>query len=272
MSNAIARRYGPIAAVVVLVGAAVLIFGRGAGDDDEEAAGVGEAASGDELILSGPMTPQRAELEGEADVDFGPNCDPETGRLRLPTIYAAPCVAPFDGDNGGATSPGVITDSVKIVAYLSDPQIDPVGASLIAGAGADISPKAAAETMRDYVDIFNAVFETYGRRVEVEFYTGTGAAEDADAARADAIAIADMEPFAVLGGPLQANATFSEELAARGVISFPAQPLAESITAEKLSHDLGSHDAHAGGHGGGRGDRQPGRAGSGRAGRRPCPA
>ena len=106
MSNTIARRYGPIVAVVVLVGAAVLIFGRGAGDDDEDAAGVGGGGSGDELILSGPMTPQRAELEGEADVDFGPNCDAETGRLTLPTIYAAPCVVTFDGDNGGATSPG----------------------------------------------------------------------------------------------------------------------------------------------------------------------
>jgi hypothetical protein len=234
MSNTIVRRYGPIAAVFVLVGAAVLIFGRGGGDDDDEAAGGGEAAnaSRDELIRSGPMTPQRAELEEETDVDFGPDCDPDTGRIRLPTIYAAPCVVPFDGDNGGATSPGVTADSVKIVAYRSDPQIDPVGSSLIAGAGANVSPEAAAETMRDYVDIFNAVFETYGRRVELEFYTGTGAAEDADAARADAIAITEMEPFAVLGGPLQANAPFSEELAAQGVISFPAQPLAESITDE----------------------------------------
>ena len=106
MSNTMARRYGPIAAVVALVVAAVLTFGRGGGDDNDDAAGSGEAASRDELILSGPMTPQRAELEGEAEVDFGPNCDAETGRLTLPTIYAAPCVVTFDGDNGGATSPG----------------------------------------------------------------------------------------------------------------------------------------------------------------------
>jgi hypothetical protein len=228
----IARRYGPIALVVVLIGAAVVVFGRGGGDDDNN----DEAAAGDvsqeELIRSGPMTPQRAELEGDTDVDFGPYCDPATGKLKLPTIYSPPCVVPFDGDNGGTTSPGVTADSVKLVAFLSDPAIDPVGASLIAGAGANVSPDAAAETMRDYADIFNAVFETYGRRVELELYTGTGAAEDLEAARADAIAIAEQEPFAVLGGPLQASTAFSEELAARGVVSFPAIPLSESVIAD----------------------------------------
>jgi hypothetical protein len=228
-----ARRYGPIALVVVLIGAAVLVFGRGGGDDDDtnDEAAAGDASQED-LIRSGPMTPQRAELEGETDVDFGPHCDPATGKLRLPTIYSPPCVVPFDGDNGAATSPGVTGDSVKLIAYLSDPAIDPVGASLIAGAGANVRPDAAAETMRDYADIFNTVFETYGRRVELEFYTGTGAAEDLEAARADAIAIAEQEPFAVLGGPLQASTAFSEELAARGVVSFPAIPLPESVIAD----------------------------------------
>lgn len=226
-----ARRYGPIALVVVLIGVAVLAFGRG-DDDGDEAAEDGGATSQEDLIRSGPMTPQRAELDGEPDVDFGPNCDPATGKLKLPTIYAPPCVVPFEGDNGGATSPGVTGDSVKVVAYLSDPAIDPVGASLIAGAGANVRPDAAAETMLDYADTFNAVFETYGRRVELEFYTGTGAAEDLQAARADAIAIAEQEPFVVLGGPLQASTAFSEELAARGVVSFPAIPLPESVIAD----------------------------------------
>jgi hypothetical protein len=213
-----ARRYGPIAVVVALIAAAVLVFGRG-GDDggDDEAADGGATSSQEDLIRSGPMTPQRAELEGETDVDFGPNCDPATGKLRLPTVYAPPCVT---------------ADSVKLVAYVSDPAIDPVGSSLIAGAGANLDPSVATETMGDYADVFNAVFETYGRRVDLEFYTGTGAAGDEAAARADAIAIAEQEPFAVLGGPLQVQASFSEELAAQGVISFPAQPLPQSVTVD----------------------------------------
>jgi hypothetical protein len=227
----VARRYGPIALVVVLIGAAVLVFGRG-GDGDDEAAEDGGETSQEDLIRSGPMTPQRAELEGETDVDFGPNCDPETGKLELPTVYSPPCVVPFDGDNGGATATGVTADSIKIVAYLPDPAVDPVGSSLIAGAGANLDPAVAQETMRDYTDVFNAVFETYGRRVDLEFYMGTGAADDETAARSDAIAIAEQEPFAVLGGPLQTQAQFSEELAASGVISFPAQPLPQSVTVD----------------------------------------
>ena len=218
--------------MVALIAAAVLVFGRGGGDDDDD----DEAAAGDtsqeDLILSGPMTPQRAELEGETDVDFGPNCDPATGKLRLPTVYAPPCVVPFAGDNGGATATGVTADSVKIVVYLADPEVDPVSTALIAGAGADVSPEAAAQTMRDYAAVFNAVFESYGRQVDVEFYTGTGASDDETAARGDAIAIAEQEPFAVIGGPLQVQAAFTEELAANDIISFPAQPLAESITAD----------------------------------------
>ena len=103
------------------------------------------------------MTPQRAELEGETNVDFGPDCDPATGKLKLPTVYAPPCVVPFDGDNGGATSPGVTGDSVKVIAYVSDPSIDPVGSSLIAGAGANLDPAVATQTMGDYADVFNAV-------------------------------------------------------------------------------------------------------------------
>jgi hypothetical protein len=228
-----ARRYGPIALVVVLIGAAVLVFGRvGGDDDDDEAAEGGSATSQEDLIRSGPMTPQRAELESETDVDFGPNCDPATGKLKLPTVYAAPCVVPFDGDNGGATSPGVTAESVKLVAYIPDPAIDPVSSSLIAGAGANLDPGVAAETMGDYTDVFSAVYETYGRRVDLEIYTGTGAADDETAARADAIAIAEQEPFGVIGGPLQVQASFSEELASRGVISFPAQPLPESVTVD----------------------------------------
>jgi hypothetical protein len=51
---------------------------------------------------------QKAELEGETDsIEWGASCDTETGKLKLVSVYAPPCVEPFEGDNGGATSPGV---------------------------------------------------------------------------------------------------------------------------------------------------------------------
>ena len=134
------RRYGPIAAIVVLIAGAVVVFGGGGGGDDDDAAtGDTEVGTEQELIESGPMTPAKADLRGE-DVDFGPNCDSELGRIKLVSVYAPPCVEPFTGDNGGGTSPGVTADTVKIVYYRADPRLDPLTAATVQGAGADVDP------------------------------------------------------------------------------------------------------------------------------------
>jgi ABC-type branched-subunit amino acid transport system substrate-binding protein len=230
-----AKRYGPIVVVLALVGAAVLVFGRGGDDGDDEAATDGATASEEELIASGPMTWQKAELEGEtANIDWGPNCDTETGRLKLVSVYAPPCVEPFEGDNGGATSPGVTADSVNIVVYVADPALDPLTSATVSEAGADVNPESAVETLQGFADLYNKLYETYGRRVDVEVYTGTGAGDDLEAARADAIAIAEKEPFLVVGGPLQSAPVFSAELASRGIVcaSFCATSLPEQIIEE----------------------------------------
>jgi hypothetical protein len=229
-----AKRYGPIAAVVVLIAGAVVLFGGG-GDDEENdpASGTGTATE-DELISSGPMTPQKAELEGETDVDFGPNCDTETGRIKLVSVYAPPCVEPFEGDNGGATSPGVTADEVKVIFYQTDPALDPLAASTASNAGAQIDPESARETAQDFVDLYNKLFEGYGRTIVVESFTGTGAPSDTEAARNDAITIAEKEPFAVIGGPAQSSAVFAGELASNGIICGPgcAAALNEDIVEE----------------------------------------
>jgi hypothetical protein len=228
------RRYGPIAAVVALVAGAVVVFGGGGGDDDDGDAssggGGGAVPTEEELIRSGPMTPAKAELLGE-EVDFGPRCDAASGTIMLPTVYAPPCVEPFEGDNGGATSPGVTADEIKLVYYQSDPALDPLVAATAAQAGVDVDPEAEARTIQGYLDIYNQVFETYGRTVTIERYTGTGAGDDPEAAQADAIAIAEKEPFAVIGGPAQSSAVFAAELASRGVVCGPSctQALPEHI-------------------------------------------
>ncbi|HEX6236012.1 MAG TPA: hypothetical protein VFZ68_02400, partial [Acidimicrobiales bacterium] len=214
-----ARRYGPFAAIAVVVAAVAIAFGGGGDGDDGVDSGAGDgAASREELIRSGPMTPERAELEGAEDVDFGPNCDTETGRLRLPSALAPPCVEPFEGDNGGATSPGVTEDTVKIVYYQTDPDLDPLTMATAAGAGAQIDPESARRTIRGFVDLYNQTFETYGRTVEVEVFVGNGPGDDEAAARADAIEIAEKEPFAVIGGPQQSSPVFAAELASRGIV------------------------------------------------------
>ncbi|HEY7071021.1 MAG TPA: hypothetical protein VH479_12940 [Acidimicrobiales bacterium] len=230
------RRYGPIAAVVVLIAGAVLVFGgRGGGDDDSDQPSSGgvEAASQDELTRSGPMTPAKADLLGQ-EVDFGPNCDTELGRIKLPSVYAPPCVQPFEGDNGGATFQGVTGDEIKVVYYRSDPAMDPLTTAMVAGAGVDIDPSAEADTIQGFTDLYNHMFETYGRTVKVEVFTGTGADDDIEAARADAIAIAEKHPFAVIGGPRRASPTFAAELASHQIVCGPtcAEALPEDIVKE----------------------------------------
>jgi hypothetical protein len=227
-----ARRYGPIAAVVAVVAAAVVVFGGGGGDGDDGPGGEA-AASGDELIESGPMTWQKAELAGE-DVDFGPGCDTTTGRIRLPSVYAPPCVEPFTGDNGGETHQGVTADTVEIVYYRSDPAMDPLAAATVRGIGVSLDPDAETDTIQGFVDLYNELFEGYGRTVSVEVFVGTGADDDVTAAKADAIAIAEKEPFAVIGGPRRASPTFAAELASRGIVCGPTctEALPEDILRE----------------------------------------
>jgi hypothetical protein len=213
-----AKRYGPIVVVVVLIAAAVALFGGGGGDDDDEAST--DAGTTDELIESGPMTWQKAEATGE-DVDWGPSCDTTTGRIKLVSVYAPPCVEPFTGDNGGATYEGVTAEEIKIVQYVGDPELDPLLTATIAGAGAEINVESAKETIANFVTLYNNLFERYGRTVVVETYTGTGAGSDLEAAKADAIAISEKQPFAVIGGPAQASPVFAAEIASHGIVCGP---------------------------------------------------
>jgi hypothetical protein len=177
---------------LALIGGAVVVFGGGSDDDGDNEAATNGTTTQEELIASGPMTWQKAEHEGEtANIDWGPNCDTETGKIKLVSTYAPPCVEPFKGDNGGATSPGVTADSLKIVQYIADPALDPLAAAMFSDAGADVSPGTAVETAQGFADLYNKLHETYGRTVEVETYVGTGASDDREAAKADAIAISD---------------------------------------------------------------------------------
>ena len=232
-----AKRYGPFVLVAVILAGAIAIFsGKDTDESDQEETATGSLDE-DELITSGPMTPAKAELEG-VEVDFGENCDTQTGRIKLPSLYAAPCVEPFEGDNGGATSQGVTEDEILIVRYESDPSIDPVGASLVRATGVDTDPEAAFQTAHDFNAIFNEVYETYGRKIRMVEYLGTGASDDAEAARNDAIKIAEMKPFAVINGPLQSVSTFSAELASRGVLCIApcAQSLPDSVAEENAPY------------------------------------
>jgi ABC-type branched-subunit amino acid transport system substrate-binding protein len=209
----IGRHLATVAAVASLVGG-VLAASASATPQGDNADAQRNAA----LVKSGPMTPEKAALLGKSNVDFGPNCDTTTGRVKIPTVYAPPCVQPFTGKNGGATAQGVTDNEIKVVVYVGDPSKDPVLAGQLIAAGASLDPNTIKATWQGYIDIFNKTLELYGRKISVEFFDGTGSGADTTAAKADAIAIADKKPFAVLAGPGQSTSVFSDELAHRGVL------------------------------------------------------
>jgi hypothetical protein len=205
------KRYGPLVAIVVVVAIAVIVFvAVGGGGDDDTTSSTTTAKGG-----SGPVVINDANRNS---IDWGSKCDVERGRVAIPYTNAVPCVKPFSGDNGGATTQGVTADSIKVVVYQGDPAKNPLQAAQVSNAGAESNNlDSAAETYRGYFDLFSKYYELYGRKIDLQFFKGTGGPMDEVAARNDARAIAEMKPFAVLSGANQTPA-WSDEIVADGMM------------------------------------------------------
>jgi hypothetical protein len=196
------KRYGPIVAILVVIGIIVAIAAGGSGDDDDSNKVETGNTGGSNSNL--PITFQEAQQQGK-DIDFGPNCDTTTGRIKVPTLGAPQCVEPWDSskDNGGSTYEGVTKDAIKVAIYVG--QNDPLQQALVEGAGASTNPGDYYKTAVDYVHAFEQRTELYGRKIQIVRVNATGGPDDSAAARADAIKITkEIKPFAVLGGPAQA--------------------------------------------------------------------
>lgn len=248
------RRYGPIAvlAIIVIVVVAVILTG---GDDDEPDASVDDADTTDTADPDAPdpsdpenpddpgettapdggpdpearLTPEGRPIrdgvtplswaiaEGIEDtIEWGPRCDLDRGTIAIPDAFAVECMAPWEGDNGGATAQGVTEDSIKIVWWISQDQ-DPILQYITAAIINDDTNADDEHTMRGLLELFETYYETYGRSVELIVYEGSGNVNDVGAAVADAKAIAeDIQPFMVWGGPILTNA-FAQELHEHGI-------------------------------------------------------
>jgi hypothetical protein len=188
--------------------------GPGGGASDPGAAGVPATAApgGAPATEGGGASPEAAATSatgagaGSEAALAAPDCDPATGRIMVPFKIAPPCVVPWqDGaDNGGATTRGVTATEIK-VAVLVDGETDSQVEQNIANS-------------RDMVQLFNHAYRTWGRQIVPVFVRASGTDEAAQ--RADAIAIAALEPFALItdtGGGLITEA----EVARRGIVTFP---------------------------------------------------
>lgn len=145
------------------------------------------------------------------------NCDPSTGRIKVPSVYAPPCVRLFDG-NSGADYQGITGETIKVAVYL--PQLGAGAATAYIAAGGDadaIDQESMKDVYEGFRQFFNTHYETYGREVEFVYVEGSGGNQDAQAAKADAIRVAEEhKAFASIGGP--AALQYTQELAARGVL------------------------------------------------------
>ena len=81
-------------------------------------------------------------------------------------------------------------------------------------------PGTLSDALADQLEMLGQFYETYGRALDVEFYVRTGLDEASQ--RADALAIAEKQPFAVLA----ALPITGQELADRKIVTFdtPSDP------------------------------------------------
>ena len=217
-----ARRYGPLIAivVVVVVVAAVVVATRSNDKSSTSAPPATTTPASREGVLSYP----EAKAQGiENTIDWGDRCDTSIGKLKYPSFFAGDCYAPFKGDNGGATAPGVTGDTIKVVFYQAQPT-DPVLNYITAAVKVDDTNDQTFQTIKNWIQFYETYYETYGRKVELVNFTATGTSTDEVTARADATTIAeDIKPFAVWGGPILTTA-FEDELAARKVLCIDCGP------------------------------------------------
>ena len=149
-----------------------------------------------------------------------PHCDKTAGpygRLDFVQKGTGPvCVTVWkEGkDNGGATYQGVTKDKIKVVALVPNEQqmaaVTPTQLPMNYTTG---KPGTVRDVFSDglagYEHAFGKTY-TYGRDVDLQFVTSTG--DDEAAQRADAIAVKEMKPFAVLDAGTTDLAVFDTAL------------------------------------------------------------
>lgn len=213
-----------IAGPVVLIVAALIAAGaiatvnesNGTASTNGSGGSGGSGSATPSAHASVPITYAAAAKAGKTgSYDWGPQCDHKTGRLKMPSVYAPPCVpvTAVGASNGGATSSGVSSSAINIVYYQAQP-----GGLASAVQSAAGTPAQALATVQAYVAMFNKVFELYGRHVNLIPFQASGADADPVSAHADAVTVAQQDhAFASINGPAETSA-YEDELAREHVL------------------------------------------------------
>ena len=85
------HRYGPLVGILCAIALVAVLASVGRKDQTVSAAGSGSSVPGsanDKL----PVLYDEAKAKGADLAAYGDRCDPATGKIKLPTIFAPPCV------------------------------------------------------------------------------------------------------------------------------------------------------------------------------------
>jgi len=190
--------------------------------------GVAEDAEGGEGAGPGDIPPP---------IPGGKGVNPSTKRCvgnpprQTEDPSSPPCVAFFNGDNFGATYPGVTQDEIRILMYI-DSGIAETGGSQAQEERPEneffdlfepADPQGEhvqVEAYRAWQRYFNDRYQTYGRVAHFFLHFGTRAASP-ETRRADASqGFALVKPFAVLTDANGNELDYVEAMARRGVLNF----------------------------------------------------
>ena len=218
---------------VLVVGATTVpgVTGGQAGVDPATS-GVSAPGSGAAPVDGAPVLDLGATPSASGTSRAGVACGPEARQVTW-TVYAPPCRAAFEGDNGGATAHGVTADTITITYRRSDSTQD--AAAFAALGSPDFSDESYVADLQAYIDLFNREYELYGRQVELVPFQGRGdwlsehQGQNLAAAQADAATAHDLGSFAELSFLYKATQAYHQYLARAGVIAIGAPGLPQAF-------------------------------------------
>jgi hypothetical protein len=138
--------------------------------------------------------------------------------------YAPWCVPAWQGNNAGATAPGVTATTITLGYRISSSAQQAALNSAVPGA---IPPDPGyISDLNTYLSLFNRSFELYGRKVVLKTFQGQGdwvleqEGQDLQGAQADAATEHQLGAFGDITEPIEVSVAYARELAQQRVISF----------------------------------------------------
>lgn len=83
---------------------------------------------------------------------------------QVESVYAAPCMGPFTGDNGGSTYAGVTQNEIRIAQIMCTNVVASEDGPIV---DTETDGNAKDRTLRAYQRYFNRNYQLYGRRIQL---------------------------------------------------------------------------------------------------------